>query len=126
MIGVDFTICYNWPLGNDSFGGISIDLESKKNGVKAVILAKKDEKGEAYTLSDFRNKPLPPDEITQIISKSASRGIYLTGGIFIIEIYNNRDECVGKTKVVATKERPKNAQRLTSVDKNYSIEFHNK
>jgi hypothetical protein len=120
-VHVGFAIHYNWPPGKDSFSGLHIDKESVKKGFRTVVMAKENEDSQAYTFDEFSHGPLSMSEISHVITEGSSRGRYLTGNIFVIEIYNKDNKCIGKTKIDAKFRRPSEASGPTSVHQNYFL-----
>lgn len=116
---IGFHIGFNWPAGKISFGGITSESISTQAGnFKYLVLTKR---YEDKFYNSYEEKPLAIEEINKHISK----GDYLMGDIFIIEIYKGegRKDILKKIKLDAQSRHPKHAIGPTHVDSSYFIEF---
>lgn len=120
---IEFNIHFNWPPGKNSFTGFKINKKIADNKLKAVVAAKQNEKDQAMTFIEFSKGPVEIFEISKMIHESASKGRYLTGNFFIIEIYDKDNKVLKGTKIDINKEKPAHATGPTSVDRNYFLEI---
>ncbi len=117
---ITFSIQYNWPPGHISFGGIGPENESLKGkDFKFFVLAREKE-DEHYR--SFKDEPLSVAEIAKIVTDGSSRGKYLKGDTFVIEVYIGKNK-VTSVVVKASEKKPSEAIGPTSVHTNYTFSF---
>lgn len=122
-IYIEFNIHFNWPLGKTSFAGFGINEKIAENKLKAVVAVKEKDADEPMTFTEFSKGPVEISQISKVISENSSKGRYLTGNFFIIEIYNKDDKVIKGTRIDVNKEKPAHATGPTSVDRNYFLEI---
>lgn len=122
-IYIEFNIHFNWPPGQNSFAGFGLNKKIADNKLKAVVAVKQNEEDQAMSFTEFSNGPTEISEISKVISESSSKGRYLTGNFFIIEIYDKDNKVLKGTKIDINKENPAHATGPTSVDRNYFLEI---
>lgn len=118
---ISFNLGYNWPLGKISFLGIDCDVLTIKKNFRYFVLAK-NYKDKFY--NSYKDIPLSIEELKKIISQNSSKN-YLTGDIFVIEVYKGtgRKNVIAGMKIDARAKCPSHAIGDTMVDSSYYFEF---
>lgn len=116
-----FYIQYNWPLMKNSISGITVSPynASVKIRVLAESLAKPHE---IYTFNEIVHGFYSVDEVSKLFSDGASKGRYLNGDIFYIEVKDEESGQVKGMKLNAFEKIPAHAVGFTHVTTQYFFE----
>lgn len=118
---IGFYIQYNWPPTKNSISGISSSPYNAKLKIR-VLAESKDKPGERYTFNEIVEGFYGVDEVSKLLSEGASRGRYLTGDIFYIEVKNEETGNVKGMKLDAFDRIPSHAKGPTHVSTQYFFE----
>jgi len=117
---VSYSIGYNWPPGYSSFHGLG--AESKHNhdlGIRYRVYAKKEGAGEKYFTFEEAMQPLTSNELSKIFQEKSSKGIYLIGDLFLVEVCDPEGNVLFGVKTNAKEKWPPDAHGATSTIASY-------
>lgn len=118
---INFCVQYNWPLGKNSIKFGRADV--KKDFQIRVFASKKNKPNEFYTLKSLVDKKIKVNQAHAVFSKNASKGKYLVGDNFHVEVFDNKNKSKKKITLKAWKKRPTEATGTTSIDQQYYFDL---
>ncbi len=119
---IDFSIDYNWPAGKNSFASLYLSPQTTNHKIR-LLAENINEPGEYYTFNELVEGKHAPAYISSLLSEGASRGRYLTGDVFYLEIFDEQENPIKTMKFEAFRKKPAHASGPTSVVSQYSLEI---
>jgi hypothetical protein len=113
---------FNWPPGKNSITGLTIGPSD--SNYKIRLLAEDLTKpGIFYTLNEIAQGSYPVQFISNLLSDGAGKGRYLSGDVFYLEAFNEKNEFIKGMKLDSKEKKPPHAIGATSVITQYIFEI---